>query len=76
MADAILLGFLLQWPTILTLLMFPLLVGMYVHLAHVEEADARRRFGAEYERYAVATPAWFPWGGDKRQDSGPTASAR
>src|SRR5689334_12615258 len=28
----ILFGFLLQWPTLLTLLMFPLLVVMYVHL--------------------------------------------
>jgi methanethiol S-methyltransferase len=57
---AIMVGFLLQWPTILTLLMFPLLVAMYVHLAHVEEAEARRRFGAEYERYAAVTPAWIP----------------
>jgi len=34
----IMFGFLLQWPTILTLLMFPVLVYMYAHLA-----DARRR---------------------------------
>jgi methanethiol S-methyltransferase len=57
---AIMFGFLLQWPTILTLLMFPLLVAMYIHLAHVEETEARRRFGAEYERYAAVTPAWMP----------------
>jgi protein-S-isoprenylcysteine O-methyltransferase Ste14 len=57
---AIMLGFLLQWPTILTLLMFPLLVAMYVHLAHTEEAEARRIFGAAYDRYAEATPGWFP----------------
>ena len=56
----IMFGFLLQWPTLLTLLMFPLLVAMYVHLAHTEEAEVLQRFGPEYERYAAATPAWFP----------------
>lgn len=57
---AIMLGFLLQWPTVLTLLMFPLLVAMYVHLAHTEEREARQTFGAEYDRYAVTIPGWFP----------------
>ena len=56
----IMLGFLLQWPTILTLLMFPLLVVMYVRLARAEEADARRTFGAEYDRYAAGVPGWLP----------------
>ena len=53
-------GFLLQWPTILTLAMFPVLVAMYVHLAHQEERDARAEFGAVYDRYAAVTPGWFP----------------
>ncbi|MDD3762942.1 MAG: isoprenylcysteine carboxylmethyltransferase family protein [Pseudomonadota bacterium] len=53
-------GFLLQWPTILTLLMYPVLVYMYVRLARREEADTRRAFGAEYERYAATVPAFFP----------------
>jgi protein-S-isoprenylcysteine O-methyltransferase Ste14 len=57
---AIMFGFLLQWPTILTLLMFPLLVYMYVHLAHTEEIEARRTFGDAYDRYAASTPGWFP----------------
>ena len=56
----IMLGFLLQWPTVLTLLMFPLLVAMYVRLARHEEAEARRTFGAAYDAYAAVTPAWFP----------------
>jgi methanethiol S-methyltransferase len=56
----IMLGFLLQWPTILTLLMFPLLVAMYVRLARHEEAEARRTFGAAYDSYAAATSGWFP----------------
>jgi len=53
-------GFLLQWPTILTLAMFPVLVGMYVHLAHQEERDARAEFGDAYDRYAARTPGWVP----------------
>ena len=60
----IMFGFLLQWPTILTVVMFPLLMWMYVRLAHSEERDAQREFGVEYERYAAMTPRWIPtWGG-------------
>ncbi len=58
----IMLGFLLQWPTILTLLMFPILVTMYVRLAHREEGDALAEFGEAYASYAAVTPAFFPWG--------------
>ncbi len=56
----IMFGFLLQWPTILTLAMFPVLVFMYVHLARREEREVEREFGAEYRRYAARTPAFIP----------------
>ena len=56
----IMLGFLLQWPTLLTLLMFPALTFMYVRLAHREEREVRQRFGAAYDAYAAAVPGWFP----------------
>lgn len=56
----ILLGFLLQWPTLLTLLMFPALVAMYLRLARIEEREVRARFGDAYDRYAAATPAFLP----------------
>lgn len=60
---AIMLGFLLQWPTILTLLMFPVLVVMYVQLARREERDALAEFGEAYVCYAENTPAFIPrWG--------------
>ena len=59
-------GFLLMWPTLLTLAMFPVLVWMYVRLAKSEEAEALAGFGEEYERYKKATPAFFPWAGRKR----------
>ena len=56
----IMFGFLLQWPTLLTLLMFPVLVWMYVRLARSEERDALAEFGDEYSRYAQKTPAFLP----------------
>ncbi len=56
----IMLGFLIQWPTILTLLMFPILVIMYVRLAWREEREALAEFGEVYARYAAQTPAFFP----------------
>jgi protein-S-isoprenylcysteine O-methyltransferase Ste14 len=59
----IMLGFLLQWPTLLTLVMFPILVAMYVRLAHREEREARAQFGEAYERYARRVPGFIPrWG--------------
>ena len=58
----IMFGFLLQWPTILTLLMFPVLVWMYVHLARREEQEALAEFGEQYRNYMVATPAFLPRG--------------
>lgn len=56
----IMLGFLLQWPTLITLVMFPILVYMYVRLARREEREAAAEFGEEYTRYAERTPAFFP----------------
>jgi protein-S-isoprenylcysteine O-methyltransferase Ste14 len=56
----IMVGFLVQWPTLLTLLMFPILVIMYVRLARREEREVRDEFGAAYTHYAAETPAFFP----------------
>ena len=68
----IMIGFLLQWPTLLTLVMFPILVTMYVLLARREERDADAQFGEEYRRYAARTPAWIPrWRVEKRIGPGP-----
>lgn len=53
-------GFLLQWPTLLTLLMFPVLVLMYVRLARAEEREALATFGDAYRRYMATTPGWLP----------------
>lgn len=53
-------GFLLQWPTIVTLAMFPVLVYMYVRLARREEREVLAEFGEDYARYAAKTPPFFP----------------
>ncbi|RMH86653.1 isoprenylcysteine carboxylmethyltransferase family protein [Pseudomonas sp. AOB-7] len=57
----IMLGFLLQWPTLLTLLMLPVLLLMYVQLARREEQEMLVHFGETYRRYRDATPAFLPW---------------
>lgn len=56
----IMLGFLVQWPTFVTLIMFPILVIMYVRLARREEKDAQSEFGDDYAHYADRTPAFLP----------------
>ena len=64
----IMLGFLLMWPTLPTLVMFPVLVWMYESLAHREENDARAEFGSAYESYEARTPAFFPRIGKLKTD--------
>jgi len=56
----IMFGFLLQWPTLVTLAMFPVLVYMYVRLARREEQQVRQEFGAQYAQYEAKTPALLP----------------
>lgn len=56
----IMVGFLLQWPTLLTLAMFPVLLFMYVRLALHEEREAEREFGQAWQHYAARTPRFLP----------------
>ena len=56
----IMFGFLLQWPTLLTVVMFPVLVFFYWRLALREEADAQAEFGAAYTVYAANVPRFIP----------------
>jgi len=62
----IMFGFLMQWPTLLTLGMFPVLVFMYVRLAHFEERESLRVFGKVYGEYMASVPAFFPRGRPRR----------
>lgn len=54
-------GLLIQWPTIVTLLTFPVLTAMYVRLARREEQEMEALFGGKYRLYRAFTPAFFPW---------------
>jgi protein-S-isoprenylcysteine O-methyltransferase Ste14 len=53
-------GFLLQWPTLLTLAMFPVLVYMYVRLARTEERESVAAFGDAYRGYMAEVPGFLP----------------
>ncbi len=56
----IMVGFLLQWPTLPTLVMFPILVYVYIRLARREEQEALAGFGEAYSHYMESTPAFIP----------------
>jgi hypothetical protein len=54
------LGASLQWPTLLILAMFPVLVFMYVRLARGEELEALAEFGVAYGHYVREVPGFIP----------------
>ncbi|TCU08621.1 methyltransferase family protein [Rhizobium sullae] len=56
----IMIGFLLQWPTVVTLVMFPVLVWVYIRLADREEGASRAEFGAKWDAYARTVPRFIP----------------
>lgn len=56
----IMVGFLLQWPTLATLVMFPVLLLVYRRLALREERDVRAAFRSAYDAYAVGRPRFVP----------------
>ena len=49
----------LAFRTLLTLLMFPILVAMYARLAHNEEQESARRFGRAWQEYAQRVPRFI-----------------
>src|SRR5262245_24300988 len=56
----IMVGFLLQWPTLVTVVMFPILTVTYVRLARREQAEVRSLFGPVWDEYAAHTPRFIP----------------
>jgi len=68
-------GFLLQWPTIPTLLMFPVLVVVYVRLARAEEREVAATFGQDWIAYAHQTPGFIPSRRSRTQHPGPRTPA-
>ncbi len=57
----VIVGFLVQWPTIFTVIMAPVLLVMYGRLARREEDELRARFGARFDDYRARVPRFFPW---------------
>jgi len=53
-------GFLIQWPTLLTVIMAPVLIFAYVRLSRSEEAVVQQKFNPAYLEYAAAKPMFFP----------------
>lgn len=58
----IVVAFNVMWPTLPTLVMAPVLVVMYVRLAHREDRALAEQFGWPFAAYAARTPAFLPWG--------------
>ncbi|MBI2297031.1 MAG: ferric reductase-like transmembrane domain-containing protein [Betaproteobacteria bacterium] len=58
----VVLGFNIQWPTLLTLVMGPALIVMYVWLARREDAELAVVFGAAFLDHKARTAAFIPWG--------------
>ena len=56
----IMIGFLLQWPTLPTLVMFPVLGWMYRRLAIREERDVAKQCPDAWAEYAAHTPRFIP----------------
>lgn len=56
----IILGFNIQWPTLLTLLMAPVLVVMYVRLARQEDRELNGEFGQTFRIYTHEVNAFIP----------------
>lgn len=54
------LGWILHWPSLVTLILWPLLIAAYVWLAKFEERQALEEFGEEYVRYAEQTKRFVP----------------
>jgi protein-S-isoprenylcysteine O-methyltransferase Ste14 len=56
----IMVGFLFQWPTFVTLAMFPILVWVYVRLARREDVASKAVFGKAWCSDAKSVPAFIP----------------
>lgn len=54
------LGFMIQWPTLATLILWPFVIWMYVRLARREERDALEEHPQEYRAYMAHTPMFIP----------------
>src|SRR3972149_1087440 len=62
-------GFLIQWPTLATMVLFPVLVVVYLRLARREETELEQVFGDRYRAYREQVGLFLPW---RKGARGPT----
>lgn len=62
----VMVGMLIQWPTLITAVMFPVLAYVYYRLSKREEKDMLIIFGGEYTKYMEKIPMFVPEIGAKR----------
>ena len=53
-------GFMIQWPSLLVLLMWPIMIITYVKLAGMEDKELAETFGTRFSEYRGSVPAFFP----------------
>jgi len=53
-------GWILHWPSVITLALWPILIAAYVWLALQEEKHAHREYGEAYARYAARVKRFIP----------------
>lgn len=58
-----LLGSVINWPTLITVVSLPVLWWVYLRLAYQEEQIAIDEFGERYHRYMSQTGRFLPWFG-------------
>lgn len=54
-------GYLIQWTSLTTLAMWPILMFAFHRLAKREEKKLEAKFGQEFLWYKREVPAYFPW---------------
>ncbi len=54
-------GWILHWPSVITLIIWPMLIGAYVWLARQEEKAAVKEFGEPYRAYQKGTRMFVPF---------------
>ena len=60
-------GQLIHWPTIPTLVLFPVIVGAYYRLAKREEREMLEKYGRQYAMYQQQIPMFVPKRADWRR---------
>jgi protein-S-isoprenylcysteine O-methyltransferase Ste14 len=61
-------GFLIQWPTLITLAMWPVLMIVYYRLSMREERELTKKFGQKFKEYKSRVPAFIPRKRNKKEN--------